>query len=168
MAGWRPWTRAGTSELQHQRPKLLGHAAFLYLGLWMQSFHQRCFDDIDSHTDLTWKTSGRVLGQEDCSRFVWSVTAPVWQTTLLCWQGRQFPDANLPGVPPEQTKAIFEASIRTLVQLQSVDTDKLDLDGIGDKENFFHQKVSTQHTRLRAISFKTASLDNAIQVFSLA
>jgi len=56
-------------------------------------------------------------------------------------KGRQFPDANLPGVPPDQTKAIFEAAIRTLVQLHSVDTDKLDLDGIGDKENFFHQKL---------------------------
>ena len=65
--------------------------------------------------------------------------------TLLCLQGRQFPDANLPGVPPDQTKAIFEVAIRTLVQLQSVDLDKLDLDGIGDKENFFHRKVSTQH-----------------------
>ena len=41
-------------------------------------------------------------------------------------------------------KEIFEAAIRTLVQLQSVDTDKLDLDGIGDKENFFHQRVSIQ------------------------
>jgi len=83
-------------------------------------------------------------------------------------QARQFPDANLPGVPPEQTKAIFEAAIRTLVQLQSVDTDKLDLDGIGDKENFFHQKVSTQQIRLRAISLNTRSLDNVIQMFLLA
>jgi len=73
----------------------------------------------------------------------------------------------LPGVPPEQTKAIFEASISTLVQLQSVDTDTLDLDGIGDKENFFHQKVRTQHTRLRALSLKTGLLDSEIQVFSL-
>ena len=60
-------------------------------------------------------------------------------------QGRQFPDANLPGVPLDQRKAIFEAAIRTLAQLQSVDTDKLDLDGIGDKENFFHQRVGIQH-----------------------
>ncbi|XP_020627779.1 acyl-CoA dehydrogenase family member 11-like isoform X2 [Orbicella faveolata] len=56
-------------------------------------------------------------------------------------KGRQFPDANLPGVPPDQRKVIFEAAIRTLAQLQSVDTDKLDLDGIGDKENFFHQRL---------------------------
>ena len=57
------------------------------------------------------------------------------------FQARQFPDANLPGVPPDQRKAIFEAAIRILVQLQSVDTDKLQLDCIGDKENFFQQRV---------------------------
>ena len=77
---------------------------------------------------------------------VWYVSVCLIDHILLCLQSRQFPDANLPGVPPDQTKAIFEAAIRTLVQLQSVDTDKLDLDGIGDKENFFHQRVSTQNT----------------------
>lgn len=64
-------------------------------------------------------------------------------STLLCLQGRQFPDANLPGLPPEERKAIFEAAMKTLAQLQSIDTDKLNLDCIGDKENFFQQRVGT-------------------------
>lgn len=62
-------------------------------------------------------------------------------STILCLQARQFPDANLPGVSPDQRKAIFEVAIKTLVQLQSVDTEKLQLDGIGDKENFLEQRV---------------------------
>ena len=62
-------------------------------------------------------------------------------TTFLCSQCRQFPDANLPGVPPDQSKAMFEAAIRTLVQLQSVDTDTLHLEGIGDKEHVLQQRV---------------------------
>ena len=36
---------------------------------------------------------------------------------------------------------MFEAAIRTLVQLQAVDTDKLQLASIGDKEDFFQQRV---------------------------
>lgn len=56
-------------------------------------------------------------------------------------QGRQFPDANLPGVPADQTKAIFEAAIRALAQLQSLDTDQLNLEGIGDKEDVLKQRV---------------------------
>ena len=36
---------------------------------------------------------------------------------------------------------MFEAAIRTLAQLQKVDTDKLQLDSIGDKENFFQERV---------------------------
>lgn len=86
---------------------------------------------------IQWKR-GRVLRGERTETFARPIS--------LRLQGRQFPDANLPGVPPDQTKAIFEAAIRTLVQLHSVDTDKLDLDGIGDKENFFHQKVRIQQT----------------------
>ena len=126
------------------------------------------FDNIALHTNLIWRKRGRVLQGEKTAAGSFGLWPSVWQTTLLCLQARQFPDANLPGVPPEQTKAIFEAAIRTLVQLQSVDTDKLDLDGIGDKENFFHQKVSTQQIRLRAISLNTRSLDNVIQMFLLA
>ncbi|KAL9969767.1 hypothetical protein ACROYT_G022024 [Oculina patagonica] len=56
-------------------------------------------------------------------------------------KARQFPDANLPSVPPDQRKSMFETVIRTLVQLQSVDTDKLQLDGIGDKVNFLQQRL---------------------------
>ncbi|XP_022799065.1 acyl-CoA dehydrogenase family member 11-like [Stylophora pistillata] len=56
-------------------------------------------------------------------------------------KGRQFPDANLPGVPADQTKAIFEAAIRTLALLQSLDTDKLNLEGIGDKEDVLKQRM---------------------------
>ena len=88
---------------------------------------------------IQWKR-GRVLRGERTQ------TETLARPISLPLQGRQFPDANLPGVPPDQTKAIFEAAIRTLVQLHSVDTDKLDLDGIGDKENFFHQKVRIQQT----------------------
>ena len=62
-------------------------------------------------------------------------------STLHCFQGRQFPDANLPGIAPEERKAIFEVSMKTLAQLQSLETDKLQLDCIGNKENFFHQRV---------------------------
>jgi len=77
-------------------------------------------------------------------------------STLLCLQGRQFPDANLPGLPPEERKAIFEAAIKTLVQLQSIDTDKLNLDCIDDKENFFQQRLDTlyegyKRTEMKAI-----------------
>ena len=74
---------------------------------------------------------------------------------MFCLQNRQFPDANLPGVPPDQTKAFFEAGIRTLAQLQSVDTDKLNLDGIGDKENILQQRVlyNTRHTLTLTISY---------------
>ncbi len=37
---------------------------------------------------------------------------------------------------------MFEVAIKKkMVQLQSVDTDKLQLDGIGDKENFLQQRV---------------------------
>ena len=61
----------------------------------------------------------------------------------LCFQGRQFPDANLPAATPEERKAIFEIAIKTLAQLQTIDTDKLNLDCIGDKENFFQQRVGT-------------------------
>ena len=64
-------------------------------------------------------------------------------STLLCLQGRQFPDANLPGLAPEERKAIFEVAMKTLAQLQSIDTDKLNLDCLGDKENFFQQRVGT-------------------------
>ncbi|XP_073247761.1 acyl-CoA dehydrogenase family member 11-like [Porites lutea] len=56
-------------------------------------------------------------------------------------KGRQFPDANLPGVPADQTRAIFEAAIRTLVQLQTVNTDGLHLEGLGDKENYFQARL---------------------------
>ncbi|XP_058962124.2 acyl-CoA dehydrogenase family member 11 isoform X2 [Pocillopora verrucosa] len=56
-------------------------------------------------------------------------------------KGRQFPDANLPGVPADQTKAIFEAAIRALAQLQSLDTDQLNLEGIGDKEDVLKQRM---------------------------
>ena len=58
-------------------------------------------------------------------------------------QGRQFPDANLPAAAPEERKAIFEIAMKTLAQLQAIDTDKLNLDCIGDKENFFQQRVGT-------------------------
>jgi len=58
-------------------------------------------------------------------------------------QGRQFPDANLPGLASEERKAIFEIAMKTLAQLQSIDTDKLNLDSLGDKENFFQQRVGT-------------------------
>ena len=64
-------------------------------------------------------------------------------STLLCLQGRQFPDANLPDLPPEERKAMFEVAMKTLAQLQSIDTDKLNLDCLGDKENFFQQRVGT-------------------------
>ena len=63
------------------------------------------------------------------------------RVNAIFFQGRQFPDANLPGVPPDQTKAIFEDAIRTLVQLQSVDTDRIQLAGIGDKENCIQERV---------------------------
>ncbi|XP_078352098.1 acyl-CoA dehydrogenase family member 11-like [Oculina patagonica] len=56
-------------------------------------------------------------------------------------KARQFPDHNLPDVSPDQRKAIYEVAIRTLVQLQSVEIDKLQLDGIGDKENYFKQRI---------------------------
>ncbi|CAH3043292.1 unnamed protein product [Pocillopora meandrina] len=56
-------------------------------------------------------------------------------------KGRQFPDANLPGVPADQPKAIFEAAIRALAQLQSLDTDQLTLEGIGDKEDVLKQRM---------------------------
>lgn len=56
-------------------------------------------------------------------------------------KGRQFPDANLPGIPADQTKAIFEAAIRALAQLQSLDTDQLNLEGIGDKEDVLKQRM---------------------------
>ena len=61
---------------------------------------------------------------------------------ILIFQGRQFPDANLPGVSFDQTKAIFEAAIKTLVHLQSLNTDHLNIDGIGDKENYFQRRVN--------------------------
>ena len=64
-------------------------------------------------------------------------------STLLCLQGRQFPDANLPDLAPEERKAIFEVAIETLAQLQSLDTDKLQLDCIGNKDNLFQQRVGT-------------------------
>ena len=152
MARWRPWTR--DLWITTPAPQTTGPYCLLVLA-W--GYERNLFINAPWRHSLTYRLNledvwPSTWGQEDCNRFVWSVTAPVWQTTLLCRQGRQFPDANLPGVPPEQTKAIFEASIRTLVQLQSVETDKVDLDGIGDKENFFHLKVSTHHTRLRAIS----------------
>ena len=60
---------------------------------------------------------------------------------IIFQQGRQFPDANLPCVPADQTKAIFEAAIRALAQLQSLDTDQLTLEGIGDKEDVLKQRV---------------------------
>ena len=66
------------------------------------------------------------------------------QINLIFPQGRQFPDANLPGVPADQTRAIFEAAIRTLVQLQTVNTDGLHLEGLGDKENYFQARVHNQ------------------------
>ena len=60
---------------------------------------------------------------------------------FVFFQGRQFPDANLPGVPSEETKAIFESAIRTLAQLHTLDTDPLHVDDIGDKGNFIKHRV---------------------------
>ena len=55
----------------------------------------------------------------------------------VVFQGRQFPDANLPGIPSDETKAIFESAIRTLVELHSLDTDRLHVDDIGDKGKLY-------------------------------
>lgn len=65
-------------------------------------------------------------------------------------QGRQFPDANLPAAAPEERKAIFEIAIKTLARFQTIDTDKLNLDCIGDKENFFQQRVGNIITFIHA------------------
>lgn len=47
----------------------------------------------------------------------------------------------MPGVPSDETKAIFESAIRTLVQLHTLDTDRLHVDDVGDKENYIKHRV---------------------------
>ena len=56
-------------------------------------------------------------------------------------QGRQFPDANLPGVSADETKAIFHAAIKTLVQLQKENLEGLHLEGAGDGDNYLKYRV---------------------------
>ena len=81
-------------------------------------------------------------------------------STLPCLQGRQFPDANLPDAAPGERKAIFEVAMKTLAQLQSIDTDKLNLDCIGDKENFFQQRVG-------AIIIHTTEISNPETLYNI-
>jgi len=69
-------------------------------------------------------------------------------------KSRQFPDANLPGMAPEERKAIFEAVMKTLAQLQSLETDKLQLDCIGNKDNFFHQRLDVLYEGYKRTEMK--------------
>jgi len=64
--------------------------------------------------------------------------------------GRTFWNGNLPGLPPEQRKAIYASLVETLAQLHMLDPAELGLDDFGAPGNYFERQVRRWTKQYRA------------------
>ena len=76
------------------------------------------------------------------------IGAPFYVMSLV--EGRTFWDGKLPDETPEARRAIYEAMIRTLAHLHSLDPDQLGLGDYGPPGNYFERQVRRWTKQYRA------------------
>lgn len=66
------------------------------------------------------------------------------------WQGRIFRDASLPGLAPEERRAVYAAMAATLADLHKLRADAIGLGSFGRRERYYERQLATWTRQYRA------------------